>query len=81
MYPWQKLAIVHTDKILIAKVDLSYTNPVNNEKIDHNSELPVHIEYDEIKKTWNTGVLIILIIIGIIWWRKKKNQHKKGNYN
>ncbi len=54
MYPWEKLTIAHTIKTITAKVDLSYIDPVTNERIPKNSELPIKIEFDEIQKTWNT---------------------------
>ncbi len=69
LYPWQKLVLTHTIKQLIAKVNLSYMNPITRSLVDRNQEVPITVEYDEVIKTVNTGlVFIISIILLFLWW-------------
>ena len=84
VYPWQKLALVHSSKTLTAKVNLSYINPITNERVFKNSEVPIEIQYNEVKKTWNTWLLCILFTISfIIWWhrRKLRKNHHNGRFD
>ena len=69
LYPWEKLALNHTVKGLTARIDLSYINPVTLQSVVHNPEVPLTVEYDEIIKTWNTGLITpILLIVLPLWW-------------
>jgi hypothetical protein len=68
LYPWQKLALVHINRTLTARVDLSYTDPVTKTIISRNYDLPISLTSDEIVKTYNTGLLTPLLIIALIWW-------------
>ncbi len=67
--PWEKLVQAHTVKHLIARVNLSYMNPVTRQLVERNQDIPVTVEYDEIIKTWNTGLIFVSTIgILIFWW-------------
>lgn len=45
------------------------------------SEVPIAVEYDEIVKSWNTGLLfivfIVLLLLYIIFRRRKKQPRKE----
>ncbi|MBX9809764.1 hypothetical protein K2X92_05230 [Candidatus Gracilibacteria bacterium] len=82
LYPWEKLAVTHTTKKLTAKIDLSYIDPITNERVPQNSEIPLHIEFDEVTKTWNTG-LFFIVGIYLLWFfikkrRRNENKHHHG---
>lgn len=55
-------------------------NPVTKEMVKNDSEVPITIEFDEIVKSWNTGLLFIVFIV--LWFlfiifRRRKKQPKK----
>jgi hypothetical protein len=69
LMPWEKLALKHISKPLIAKVYISYINPISGSTIERNQDIPVTVEYDEIARVYNTGILTPLIVLGLlIWW-------------
>ena len=75
MYPWEKLILTHTNKKINAKIDLSYIDPVTKIKVSHNSEIQIDVAYDEIVKTWNFGLILLILLAIIIRWiikRRKK---------
>lgn len=51
-------------------------NPVTKELVNKDSDVPITVEFDEVVKSWNTGLLfiifIILLLIYIISRRRKK---------
>lgn len=61
---------------LDAKIYLGYMNPVTKELVNKDSDVPITVEFDEVVKSWNTGLLfiifIILLLIYIISRRRKK---------
>lgn len=82
--PWEKLVKVHTVKSLIARVNLSYMNPVTQQLVERNQDIPVTVEYDELIKTWNTGLifvgtLAILFFWWIIIWRRRRYHYNDHN--
>ena len=81
LYPWEKLIVSHTKKQINAKVHLGYANPVSKEMVIKDSEVPIAVEYDEIVKSWNTGLLfivfIVLLLLYIIFRRRKKQPRKE----
>jgi uncharacterized membrane protein len=68
--------MTHTHKKLDAKIYLGYMNPVTKEIVNKDSDVPITVEFDEVVKSWNTGLLfiifIILLLIYIISRRRKK---------
>lgn len=82
--PWEKLVRVHTVKHLIARVNLSYMNPVTRKLVERNQDIPVTVEYDEIVKTWNTGLIFvgtigILLFWWITIWRRRRYHYNDHN--
>lgn len=54
LYPWDKLTLSHMTRTLMARVDLSYMDPITKTIVSRNYDLPLTIESDEIVKTYNT---------------------------
>ena len=68
LYPWEKLVIQHSVRHISAHVHLSYMHPVTRQIIARDTEISLEITYDEIVKTWNTGLLTPLFLIILFWW-------------
>ena len=57
---------------------------MTHQSVDTNPNIPLTVEYDEIVKTWNTGLAtpILLIVLPIWWyiiWRRRRyhyNSHE-----
>lgn len=75
IYPWEKLSLEHITLPLEAQVDLSYINPLTKEIVNRNSKIPITVQYDQITKTLNTGLISTVAIIGSIlylgFWRRR----------
>lgn len=59
-------------------------NPVTKEMVKNDSEVPISVEFDEIVKSWNTGLLFIVFIVLLLLYiisRRRKKQPKKENVN
>ncbi len=81
LYPWEKLEIHHTVKNLSARINVSYINPVTKEVVIKDSEIPLTVEYDEIIKTWNSGLIATILIalsIYLIVTRRRRKQKMKS---
>jgi hypothetical protein len=84
IYPWEKLARIHIARMLTARVDISYMDPVTRTIVSRNYDLPIRMESDEVVKTYNTGLLTPIVIIGSIWlwtvvWRRRRYHYNSHN--
>ncbi len=57
LFPWEKLTLQRTKKPLIAKISISYINPINKATIERNQDVSVVVEYEEVVRGFNTGIL------------------------
>jgi hypothetical protein len=81
IYPWEKLTIKNVVRKLMARVDLSYMDPVTKTIVSRNYDIPITIESEEVTKVYNTGLLTPLVIIGLVWWWISIYRRRQYHYN
>jgi hypothetical protein len=75
IYPWEKLSLEHVTLPLEAQVELSYINPLTKQVVNRNSKIPITVQYDQVAKTINTGLVSTVVMMGSIFylgfWRRR----------
>jgi hypothetical protein len=75
IWPWEKLSLEHITLPLEAQVELSYINPLTKLIVSHNSKVPITVQYEQVVKTLNTGLVSTVAIMGSIlylgFWRRR----------
>jgi hypothetical protein len=68
IYPWERLSIRKTTKIITAKVDFIYTDVTTGKDVSKTMEVPLSIQYAYIAKTLNYGMLFFVGFILLCAW-------------
>ncbi len=68
IYPWERLSIRKTTKIITAKVEFIYNDVTTGKDVSKIMEVPLTIQYAYIAKTLNYGMLALLAFILLCAW-------------
>lgn len=68
IYPWERLSIRKTNKVITAKVEFVYNDVTTGKNVTKTMEVPLTIQYAYIAKTINYGILLLLAFIIFCAW-------------
>jgi hypothetical protein len=63
IYPWERMSLRKAEKVLTAKVDISYINPKTKEQDVKNLEIPLAVSYLYVAKVMNWSAIIGFLLL------------------